>query len=133
MLWCWSSYRSAENHTGRKAIQNSTAAEDKKLTDLEGQLAEMKVRLAAAEAEAAERCTTPELMHPSLDKTPIEELLECELCLVCLDAKKQTTFVHGDTGHSCCCMECAKLFEETETKAVCPLCRCSIERIIRQY
>lgn len=99
--------------------------------ELEAELAETKERLAAAQAEAAAAQNTSLLMHPSIEDEPVEKLLECELCLVCMDAKKQTTFVHGETGHSCCCVECAELFEEK--LAICPMCRCSIEKIIRQY
>eukprot|EP00656_Telonema_subtile_P056521 TRINITY_DN9044_c0_g2_i3.p1 TRINITY_DN9044_c0_g2~~TRINITY_DN9044_c0_g2_i3.p1 ORF type:complete len:168 (+),score=33.10 TRINITY_DN9044_c0_g2_i3:584-1087(+) len=52
-----------------------------------------------------------EMVHPTMREASVEDLLECDVCLVCMDAKKEMTFVHGDTG----------------------LCRQQIERVIRQY
>lgn len=56
------------------------------------------------------------------------------LCVICLDAPKQGSFIHSggdDTAHMCCCMECAKQIMSTTKK--CPMCRAAVERIIKTY
>jgi len=49
------------------------------------------------------------------------------LCVVCLEMPRSATFVHGDSGHYCCCMQCAKRL------SVCPICRMPVDMLIRQF
>ena len=54
-----------------------------------------------------------------------------ETCVVCMDAPKEVTLVHGDTGHFCCCASCAKRLQDRDKP--CPVCRADIDRAIRQF
>eukprot|EP00658_Telonema_sp_P-2_P011884 TRINITY_DN14546_c0_g1_i8.p3 TRINITY_DN14546_c0_g1~~TRINITY_DN14546_c0_g1_i8.p3 ORF type:complete len:108 (-),score=23.99 TRINITY_DN14546_c0_g1_i8:361-684(-) len=105
---------------------NPDAAEDTQMAFLRANVWERRDKAALTTVDARE------MVHPQMKEASVEDLLECELCLVCLGAQKQTTFVHGDTGHSCCCVECAELFKQ-QGCGTCPLCREHIEKVIRQY
>ena len=48
-------------------------------------------------------------------------------CVICMDNPNNATFVHGDSGHTICCMDCAKNLEK------CPLCRKPIEKVIKNF
>jgi hypothetical protein len=54
-----------------------------------------------------------------------------EKCIVCTEVDTNTTFVHGESGHSVCCLACAKNIELLENK--CPVCREKIDRVILNY
>lgn len=77
--------------------------------------------IAAAEA-AAEN-------SQSAESAPPENTVP--LCIVCLDSPVNATLVHGESGHSCCCLDCA-----TEIKSrgmPCPVCRAPVDLAIRNY
>ena len=48
-------------------------------------------------------------------------------CVICCDAPKVATLVHGDSGHFCCCLACARRLD------CCPICRQPISMVIRQF
>lgn len=53
------------------------------------------------------------------------------ICIVCADAQANATFVHGLTGHTACCVECAdQLRKRGDT---CPVCRQDITAVIRNF
>ena len=52
------------------------------------------------------------------------------LCVVCLTNKSNISFVHGETGHLCCCQECSTNFDCDDK---CPICRNNIDNIIKIY
>ena len=52
-------------------------------------------------------------------------------CVVCLSNPKDSTLVHGTTGHVCCCIGCAH--ELQRRKAPCPICRAPIDLVIEQF
>ncbi|XP_057312399.1 E3 ubiquitin-protein ligase Mdm2-like isoform X1 [Hydractinia symbiolongicarpus] len=52
-------------------------------------------------------------------------------CCVCLEGVRNATFIHGDTGHQCCCYDCAKTLKEMKKK--CPICRKRIDHVIVNY
>mmetsp|Transcript_8292 Transcript_8292/g.13452 ORF Transcript_8292/g.13452 Transcript_8292/m.13452 type:complete len:430 (-) Transcript_8292:43-1332(-) len=47
-------------------------------------------------------------------------------CIICFDAPVETCFI--PCGHSCCCRKCAEQFKEA-----CPVCRGSVEQVIRTF
>ena len=48
-----------------------------------------------------------------------------------MDEPRNATLVHGDTGHVCCCLECA---QDLKPKGLaCPMCRKPIDVVIRQF
>ncbi len=50
-------------------------------------------------------------------------------CLACLLNPTNALFLHGKTGHRCCCYRCAKrIWLETQR---CPICRSKVANIIR--
>lgn len=54
---------------------------------------------------------------------------EAEKCLACLRNSTNALFLHGKTGHRCCCYLCAKrIWFETRK---CPICRKRVSNIIR--
>ena len=53
------------------------------------------------------------------------------LCIICLDKPKNGVFVHGNTGHTCCCHECAQAVRRS--KGCCPICKAKIDCIIRNF
>ena len=52
-------------------------------------------------------------------------------CVVCWEKQCNATIVHGETGHGCCCIDCAK--ELKRRNQPCPVCRESIDLVIRQF
>lgn len=54
------------------------------------------------------------------------------LCVICLSAKKEAGFVHGNSVHRCCCVECARDIMEHGGKK-CPICRQEIEHVIEHF
>ena len=52
-------------------------------------------------------------------------------CIVCMDRPKNATFIHGRTGHTCCCLQCA---DKIHRKGLpCPICRNSITAVIENF
>lgn len=61
------------------------------------------------------------------DRFPsLNELLEYNKCIICIDRQRQAVFV--PCGHKYCCCECAKNIYET--KNICPICNSIIEKIL---
>merc|ERR1711970_321971 len=56
-------------------------------------------------------------------------------CIICMGAPADATFVHGDTGHSCCCYACAAevVRRGGARGAQCPVCRVRVERVIYNF
>jgi len=70
----------------------------------------------------------------TINTTTDNDVLEDDdgsLCLVCQTVPRNATFVHQGTGHTVCCLECAKLIERT--KNVCPVCRRHIDTVIQNF
>jgi hypothetical protein len=59
----------------------------------------------------------------------IVEKSELQNCHLCLGKDINSTFIHGNSGHSFCCYECAIKF----TGQYCPICRLPIDQIILNY
>jgi hypothetical protein len=51
-------------------------------------------------------------------------------CVICLDKKSVISFIHGDTGHLICCSGCSENFCIHDK---CPLCRKTIDNIVKIY
>jgi len=52
-------------------------------------------------------------------------------CIICMLAPADATFVHGETGHTVCCLSCAKRVKLQQ--GTCPTCRMPIESVIRCF
>jgi len=52
-------------------------------------------------------------------------------CIICMDADVDATFIHGQTGHTVCCFDCAKETEKRDGK--CPVCREPVRAVIRNF
>ena len=59
------------------------------------------------------------------------ELEEGEDCIVCMDAKKNATFIHGTSGHTACCLPCAQMVLANHGK--CSICMQPIEKVIQNF
>lgn len=56
---------------------------------------------------------------------------EIESCLICLTEERTATIVHGETGHICCCLQCARILKQHGDR--CPVCRLPIEMVIQHF
>ena len=52
-------------------------------------------------------------------------------CVVCMDADITIMLLHGDTGHTCVCYNCAAMLVAAGNP--CPMCRRPIDKYIRNY
>ena len=52
-------------------------------------------------------------------------------CIICMEQPKNATIIHGDTGHCCCCLQCAQVLKLRGDP--CPICRAPIDHVIRQF
>ena len=53
-------------------------------------------------------------------------------CIVCLDAPKAASFIHGTTAHLVCCLKCAESISR-QRNAACPVCRLPIDSIVQTF
>ena len=70
---------------------------------------------------------------PIVNLTPTQTpgTADDEYCVVCMDRVREVTLVHGETGHTCCCNNCA--IELQKSSSGCPMCRLPIEAIIKVF
>ena len=62
-------------------------------------------------------------------ESPASAAASRPLCMTCLTAPSDATFVHGDTAHTCCCFACAnKVFRKNRQ---CPICRQRVDSVTR--
>lgn len=79
---------------------------------------------------------TPSVIEESAPEMPVDAATACIMCYM---RPKNAVFVHGDTGHACCCITCAqRLFQHQDTNARhrrprCPMCQTFIDKVIRTY
>ena len=66
----------------------------------------------------------------STDKPP-EAVEDGDECIICTERPKNATIIHGDTGHLCCCWQCAQVVKMRGDP--CPICRLPIDMVIRQF
>lgn len=52
-------------------------------------------------------------------------------CMLCLNAPKEASLIHGRSGHQICCYACAKKLRRRGKP--CPVCRRKITKVIRNY
>lgn len=52
-------------------------------------------------------------------------------CLVCFSSQRTATFVHGETGHIACCLECARVLKGRGDP--CPVCRLPVDSVIQHF
>jgi len=77
------------------------------------------------------KTTTTTTTAATTDDDLVMEDDDGSLCMVCLSVPRNATFVHQGTGHTICCLECAKLIERT--RKVCPVCRRHIDTVIQNF
>mmetsp|Transcript_53168 Transcript_53168/g.78913 ORF Transcript_53168/g.78913 Transcript_53168/m.78913 type:complete len:224 (+) Transcript_53168:175-846(+) len=53
------------------------------------------------------------------------------VCIMCFSQPVDSTFVHGVTGHSICCFECAQ--QVCNRNKICPVCRQRVDIAIRNF
>jgi membrane protease subunit (stomatin/prohibitin family) len=73
-------------------------------------------------------CGTP---NPANPNDNAEDLESTDECVICMDKPKNATLIHGDCGHSCCCLECARSLHAN--RGNCPICRREIEKVIQNF
>lgn len=62
--------------------------------------------------------------------TPLVETID-KTCIVCFENTKNATFIHGRTGHTCCCLMCAENIYENDFP--CPICCEPIDMVIQNF
>jgi hypothetical protein len=60
-----------------------------------------------------------------------DEPITLKACMVCMDAPASATFVHGKSGHTVCCLECAEMIHQRQ--GTCPICSQEVSLVIRNY
>jgi hypothetical protein len=82
--------------------------------------------------------TTPvvTVVQPLTTVAPVESTLTSDvdddkICVVCMNAQRNATFVHQGTGHTVCCMTCANMIKDTDKG--CPVCRQRVEFVIQNF
>ncbi|XP_071450655.1 E3 ubiquitin-protein ligase Mdm2-like isoform X2 [Hetaerina americana] len=69
---------------------------------------------------------------PSTNKADVaEDAVNSEKCITCMEQSKNTVFVHGKSGHLCCCYKCAKRIWSQSGK--CPVCSRRCNRVIKIF
>jgi hypothetical protein len=53
------------------------------------------------------------------------------LCLICQTDDRTATIVHGETGHICCCLVCARILKARRDP--CPVCRHPIDLVVQHF
>lgn len=56
---------------------------------------------------------------------------DTNMCIICFQEPRTATFVHGETGHVACCIQCARLVKAY--KNACPVCRLPVDSVIRHF
>eukprot|EP00746_Dinoflagellata_sp_MGD_P010305 gnl/MRDRNA2_/MRDRNA2_121228_c0_seq1.p1 gnl/MRDRNA2_/MRDRNA2_121228_c0~~gnl/MRDRNA2_/MRDRNA2_121228_c0_seq1.p1 ORF type:complete len:378 (+),score=93.77 gnl/MRDRNA2_/MRDRNA2_121228_c0_seq1:55-1134(+) len=69
------------------------------------------------------------IVEPDSEPAPVET--SRGKCVICIDAVADATFVHGETGHTVCCLRCAKQVEELAD--TCPMCRQPFLMVIKNF
>lgn len=54
-----------------------------------------------------------------------------DVCLICLTDERNATIIHGETGHICCCLRCARILKQKGDR--CPVCRLPIAMVIQHF
>lgn len=102
------------------------------------QLAPVAPPLVQPAGYAAEQPTAGDHPMPAADAAPgdleggpPEGGRQLGRCVVCMDADADATFVHEDTGHTVCCLQCANHVARTRRR--CPMCNRPIRSVIRNF
>jgi len=54
-------------------------------------------------------------------------------CIICQEKTINSTFVHGNSGHSLCCYPCAQNIFNQKEDPQCPICRQNLDQVILNY
>ncbi|XP_018327503.1 uncharacterized protein LOC108738540 [Agrilus planipennis] len=54
-----------------------------------------------------------------------------ELCIVCNSQPKNSIFLHGKTGHMCCCYRCA--VRTWHACKSCPICKMKVQNVVKVF
>lgn len=74
--------------------------------------------------------STVSSLNESMDLDDEED--DFDECVVCMNEKRNATFVHGETGHVACCFTCAKQIQNS-ARPLCPMCNTPIDSVIKQF
>ena len=102
--------------------QDSAIARQIQLNQWDEQEAEEDLALAAAAARIGE---DGDYGDEGEDAEGKDAAVKCSVCLVKV---ANATLMHGITGHTCCCMPCARVLEQHCLP--CPLCREPIAQVV---
>lgn len=61
-----------------------------------------------------------------------EDVSDEDACVVCLNARATTGFLHNDSVHRCCCGPCAADVNASQTK-LCPVCRQPYSAVLKVF
>lgn len=80
---------------------------------------------------SAEALSTDDAAIQARRQQQTREAQQAATCMICLERVVNATFVHGNTGHTCCCYTCASTLGRR--RPTCPICRAPIERVIYNF
>merc|ERR1712218_259432 len=71
------------------------------------------------------------IRNKSSQSTPTSGSFGDGVCIICTESRANATFVHGSTGHTACCVECAE--QMCTQGGTCPICRQGFTAVIRNF
>jgi len=87
--------------------------------------------IASAEALAPDDHGVLPVMLEQRQREAANQHRQQHICVICLMEPVNATFVHGNSGHTCCCYNCATTLGRR--RPTCPICRAPIERVIYNF
>ena len=106
-------------HTAPTATTTSASA-----TEISSVGGESISSSSSASSESVDTATNTHQPVSSMPQT-------ARLCMCCEDKVANATMIHGQTGHICCCLECARIIQAQ--KLGCPICRLEIDNVILHF
>lgn len=76
-------------------------------------------------------CASPQRKKPTVSRLPPPSRQHEQVCLICLTAERNATLIHGEIGHICCCLKCARILKQSGKS--CPMCRLPIDLVIQHF
>eukprot|EP00798_Chlamydomonas_sp_ICE-L_P023664 gene23664-9196_t len=88
------------------------------------------IYLATKQVTSEKYCIKVEPRSEDVAPSQVTTSSEENECVICMEAKSNTGFLHGDSMHKCVCTDCSK---KVPVEAPCPLCQVPVERIIAVF
>jgi hypothetical protein len=82
-------------------------------------------------SESSANSTPAKRTKSEITRRPPPSQKRGDFCLICLTDERNATIIHGETGHICCCLRCARILKQKGDR--CPVCRLPIAMVIQHF